>query len=101
MGDLREGVRDRGARTHTHYRTNCGPEGYLQKPSTEWHRRRAWHRRRNLKPVSIRFSGRMKPPLGGISSGNIHRHTNTHAAHTHTLPLRGRLAGVRPGLSAT
>ena len=40
-----------------------------RKPTTyrRWYRRRKWH----LKQVSTGFSGRMNPPLGCTSSGNV------------------------------
>ena len=40
-------------------------------PSTEYHRRLKWHRRRKLTHGSTRVSGRKKPPLGGVLSGNV------------------------------
>ena len=56
-------------------------------PSTEWHRRRKWHRRWILTPVSTVFSAGMKPPLGGFSSVNIGK------VHISGTNIQGRYTG--------
>ena len=59
------GIHDIGLPIHTS--TMIRPRGFhpCRNPSTEWHRRRKWHRRQNLTPAGTRFSvDLMKSPLG-------------------------------------